>query len=426
MGNSIDHTTVDTVSGLQVRAVSVDETEEWNRALNFGFLRPEAGIAPELRRRLFEPGRMLAGFDGERQIATFRSFDTELTVPGGAVVPADAITNVTVSSTHRRRGLLSAMMRRDLAAAAERGSAVAILMAAEYNIYGRFGFGPATWGGGRKIDLRRTRGLRDGLPGVPGGRIDFVTMAELRELGAGLHERWRRTQPGAIDRDAIWWERNVGEIRVPGDEFKEPFAAVHRDADDTVTGLAVYRVENKWDGSYPDCTLTVDEFIALDLPTAVELWRLVLSVDWVARVSVRKLGQDDPLPLLLQDPRAATVHEDNADFMWLRVLDVEAAFGARTYGAPGRVVLEVDDKLGYASGRWALEAAEDGTGRCTRTTDDADLALGASQLGSLYLGAETASRLASAALLTELRPGAAAAADLLLRTPARAWTPTDF
>jgi predicted acetyltransferase len=426
MGNSVDHPAVDTLNGLQVRAVAVDEVEEWNRALNFGFLRPHAGVAPELRRRQWEPGRMLAGFDGERQIATYRSFDTELTVPGGATVVADAITNVTVSATHRRRGLLSTMMRRDLAAAAERGVAVAVLMAAEYNIYGRFGFGPATRGSGWRIDLRRTRGLREGLPGVPGGRIDFVTMAELRELGAALHERWRRTQPGAIVRDGLWWERTVGEVRVPGGEFKEPFAAVHRDADGTVTGLVVYRVDHKWDGACPDSTLTVDDVIALDLPTSVELWRFVLSVDWVGKVVVANLGPDDPLPLLLQDPRAATPHELNSDQMWLRLLDTGAAFDARRYAAPGRVVLEVEDKLGYASGRWAIEVGADGAGRCTRTTDEADLALGAAELGSLYLGAETAPRLAAAGLVTELRPGAAAAADLLLRTPLRAWTPTEF
>ncbi|MFI9360496.1 GNAT family N-acetyltransferase [Kitasatospora sp. NPDC053057] len=426
MGKNIDDTAVDAVNGVQVRAVSVDEVEEWNRALNFGFLQPHRGIALELRRRKWQPGRMLAGVDDGRQVATFRSFDVELTVPGGAVVQADAITNVTVSATHRRRGLLSAMMRRDLASAAERGCAVAILAAAEYNIYGRFGFGPATRGCGWRIDLRRTRGLREGLPGVPGGRIDFVTLAEQRELGAELYDRWRLTQPGAIARDEIWWERNANEIQVPGDDFKEPFTAVHRDADGQVTGLVIYRIDNKWDGAYPDCTLTVDEFIALDLPTAVELWRLVLSVDWVSKVVVDSVAPDDPLPLLLQDPRAATPHEANADLMWLRLLDVEAAFGARTYGAAGRVVLEVEDRLGYASGRFAIEVAEDGTGRCTRTTDGADLALDASELGSLYLGSETAPRLAAAGLLTELRPGAAAAADLLLRTPLRAWTPTEF
>ncbi|MBO1415506.1 GNAT family N-acetyltransferase [Streptomyces sp. FH025] len=426
MGNSNEDAAVDAVNGLQVRAITEDEVGAWDRALAFGFLRPHAGDATEVRRRQWETSRLVAGFDGDRQIATFRSLDAELTVPGGAVVRADAITNVTVTATHRRRGLLSAMMRRDLDSAARRGCPVAILCAAEYNIYGRFGFGPATRGSGWRIDLRRTRGLREGLPGDPGGRTDFVTLAEQRELGAELYDRWRRTQPGAIDRDALWWQRNTNEIQVPGDDFKEPFTAVHRDADGEVTGLVVYRIENKWDGAYPDSTLTVSEFIALDLPTAVELWRLVLSVDWVGKVVVESLSPDDPLPLLLQDPRAATPHEDDGDVMWLRVLDVAAAFDARTYGAPGRVVLEVDDKSGYASGRWALEVAEDGTGRCTRTTDDADLALGASPLGSLYLGAETAPRLAAAGLVTELRPGAAAAADLLLRTPLRAWTPTGF
>ncbi|GAB7182315.1 GNAT family N-acetyltransferase [Kitasatospora sp. Ki12] len=426
MGNSSDHTSVDTVNGLVVRAVTEDEVAAWDRALALGFLRPHVGSAEDVRRRQWESGRMLAGFDGGRQIATFRSYDAELTVPGGAVITADAVTNVTVSATHRRRGVLSTMMRQDLAAAAERGTAVAILIAAEYNIYGRFGFGPATRGAGWRVDLRRTRGLREGLPGVPGGRIDFVTMAEVRELGPGLHERWRRTRPGAIDRDELWWQRATGEVRMPGSDFKEPFAAVHRDADGTVTGLVAYRIDDKWDGAYPDCTLTVEEFTALDLPTTVELWRFLLSVDWVARVAIDNASPDDPLPLLLQDRRAATPHEDSSDFMWLRVLDVEAAFGARTYGTAGRVVLEVDDKLGFASGRWALEVAADGTGRCTRTTDDADLALGASELGSLYLGAETAPRLAAAALVTELRPGAAAAVDLLLRTPLQAWNPDMF
>ncbi|MFE6051100.1 GNAT family N-acetyltransferase [Kitasatospora sp. NPDC056446] len=426
MGNSSGHTAVDTVNGLLVRAISEDEVAVWDRALAVGFLRSSIESAAEVRRRQWQPGRLLAGFDGDRQVSTFRSFDAELTVPGGAVVTADAISHVTVSATHRRRGLLSTMMRRDLAAAAERGTPVAILVAAEYNIYGRFGFGPATRSAGLRIDLRRTRGLRDGLPGVPGGRIDFVTMAEVRELGPALHDRWRRTQPGAIDRDELWWQRTTGEVQVPGFDFKEPFAVVHRDADGTVTGLAVYRVDGKWDGSYPDCTLTVEEFTALDLPTSVELWRFLLSVDWVARVAVGNASPDSPLPLLLQDPRAATPHEEDSDFTWLRVLDVEAAFGARTYGAAGRVVLEVEDKLGFASGRWELRTAADGTGRCTRTTDDADLALGASELGSLYLGGETVPRLAAAGLVTELRPGAVAAADLLLRTPLRAWNPDIF
>ncbi|WP_327678335.1 GNAT family N-acetyltransferase [Kitasatospora sp. NBC_00458] len=412
--------------GIEIRAIAEDEIGAWDRALVVGFLRPHVASAADYRRLQWEPDRLLTAVDEGRFVATFRSFDTELTVPGGAVVTANALTAVTVTATHRRRGLLRGMMSRDLAAARERGAEVAILIAAEYNIYGRFGFGPATRGHGWNIDLLRAGGLRTDLPTVPGGRIDLVTMAELRKLGPELHDRWRLTQPGAIARDEVVWRRSTGEIEVPGFEWKEPFAAVHRDASGTPTGLAVYKVDDTWDGSYPNCTLTVLDFIALDRGAAAELWRFVLSVDWVRKVVVENIGPDDPLPLLLNDPRAATPYADNADFMWLRVLDVEAAFNARTYGAPGRLVLEVEDREGYAAGRWAIEAGADGTGRCTRTTDAADLALDASALGSIYLSGETVPRLAAAGLVTELREGAVADADLLLRTPLLSWNIDGF
>jgi predicted acetyltransferase len=431
MGNDAHGETRDPGTGRQqgtveIREITGDDLPGWDRALAYGFLRPHVEDGTELRRLTFTPGRSLGGYDAGRCVATFRSFDTELTVPGGATVLADAITAVTVSATHRRRGVLSAMMNRDLAAARERGNPVAILIAAEYNIYGRFGFGPATRGHGWNIDLLRAGGLRPGLTGPAGGRIDFATMEELRKAGPELHDRWRRTQPGAIARPDAMWRHQTGESRMPGNEWKEPFAALHRDSGGTVTGLVVYRIDDVWDGSYPNCTLTVSDFMALDTETAVALWRFAFSVDWVRRVSVENIGVDDPLPLLLDDPRAATPHVANADFTWLRVLDVEAAFGARTYGAPGRVVLDVADPAGHADGRWALETAADGTGRAIATTDEPDLALGVSQLGSLYLGGETVPRLAAASLVTELRPGAAAAADLLLRTPLTAWNPNGF
>ncbi|MDH6124522.1 sterol carrier protein domain-containing protein [Kitasatospora sp. GP82] len=213
---------------------------------------------------------------------------------------------------------------------------------------------------------------------------------------------------------------------MPGFDWKEPFAALHRDAEGTVTGLAVYRTDEVWDGSYPNSVLTVNDFLALDSGTTVALWRFLCSVDWVRKVVVRSCGADHPLPLLLNEPRAATPKAENSDFTWLRLLDAPGAFAARRYAAPGRVVLQVGDPDGYAGGRWALEAGADGTGSCTPTDDEPDLALGAGALASLYLGDETAPRLAAVALLTELRPGGVAAADRLLRTPLAPWNPDGF
>ncbi|MFF0220028.1 GNAT family N-acetyltransferase [Streptomyces vinaceus] len=412
---------------IEVRTIREDELSAWARALNLGFMRAHVGEDTELLRTFFEADRWLAGFGNGHIVSTFRSFDAQLTVPGGAAIAADAITNVAVKATHRRRRLLSRMMAEDLSAARGRGSAVAILIAAEYNIYGRFGFGPATLGNGCKVDLARAGGLRTGLPEPVGGRIDFATMTEVRELGPLLHERYRRIQPGAIDRSPSWWQLNTGAVTPAASDWTEPLVAVHRDASGTVTGLIAYRVDGAWDGALPDCTLTVSDFLALDLPTAVALWQFAFSVDRVHKVVVSGLAPDDPLPLLLNDPRAVTPQAYNADFMWLRVLDVPAAFNARSYDAPGRVVLDVTDPAGYAAGRWALEAATDGTGRCTATTDDPDLSLGASALGTLYLSGHTsASCLTAARLITENRPGAAAAADRILRTHSRAWNPDEF
>ncbi|GAA4854958.1 GNAT family N-acetyltransferase [Kitasatospora terrestris] len=414
---------------IEIRAITEEEIPVWDRAIARGFLRPHIADGTEFRRLTFEPGRFLAAFDradGDRCVATFRSFDAELTVPGNGTLPVDAVTAVTVNSTHRRRGLLSGMMRQDLAAARERGSLAAILIAAEYNIYGRFGYGPATRAHGLRIDLLRSGGLRADLPVPEGGRVDFLSLEELRKLGPELHDRWRLTQPGAITRSPAWWKLHTGEVTLPGYDWKEGFYAAHRDADGVVTGLIWYSVDDTWDGAFPNCTLTVNDFLALDRPTANALWRFAFSVDWVRHVAVGNLSPDDPLPLLLNDPRGAKPHEESCDFLWLRLLDLPAALAARSYAAPGRLVLQVTDPEGWTAGRWALETAADGTGRCTRTDDPADLTLDIGRVGSLYLGAESATRLLAAGLLTEHRPGAAATADLLLRTPTAGWNPDGF
>lgn len=143
---------------IDVRPVTEAEYPEWLRAVHVGFLREPVVSKSELeaRRAQFEPGRLLGAFDGDRCVATFRSFAQEVTAVGGEFVAADAISAVTVTATHRRRGLLTRMMSQDLAAAKERGDVLATLIAAEYPIYGRYGFGPATSAAEWTIDVPRT------------------------------------------------------------------------------------------------------------------------------------------------------------------------------------------------------------------------------------------------------------------------------
>ncbi|WP_299539557.1 GNAT family N-acetyltransferase [uncultured Streptomyces sp.] len=414
---------------LVPRTVTPPEFRDWFRAKRVGFAHPTGESEEESAVRLahVDLSRVQGVFDEGRCVATFRSFAQELTVPGGARLPVSAITAVTVSPSHRRRGLLGRMMAEDLAAAKERGEVLATLIAAEYPIYGRFGFGPATSVVEWEADVLRT-GL-DPHARVPaegdGGRVDLVDGEEVREAGPGLHDRIAASRHGVIDRPERWWELRTG-ISVPAhEEWTQPFHAQYRSASGEIEGLATYRVEDRWgDGKQPMCTVVVRDLLAATPAAERALWHFLCSIDWVTRVRTGFRAPDDLFPLLFPDPRAARV-VTAADWLWLRVLDIPAALEARTYVCPVTLVLQVDDPDGPADGRFLLAAGPDAV-TCTPTVRDPDLTLGAAELARLYLGDESVERLVALGTVQEHRPGAAAEADAAFRTGRRPWCPDVF
>lgn len=415
---------------LETRTLEEGDVAEWVRALDTGFHRGPGVSAEEVavRRSGLDLDRTWGAFDGGRCVATFRSMPRELTVPGGGTVGADAITNVSVTATHRRRGLATRLMSADLAAAKERGDAVAILVAAEYPIYGRFGFGPATWVTYWDVDVPRA-GLdrRYAGPDPAEGGVELVGPADVRAHGPALHDRVRLATPGAISREARWWDLATGALTLPSSPFREPFFVAYRDASGVIDGLASYRVNDpRWPNKLPHADVTVETLIAATPAAEAALWRYLLSLDWVVRLTTEHRAPDDALPLLLGDVRAARV-DTHADFMWLRLLDVPAALSARAY-APlaADLVLEVRDPAGPAGGTYRLETAQDAA-RCTPAPGATpDLTLDSGALARLYLGDESAVRLTRLGLLAEHRPGAAATAELLFRTARRPWCPEVF
>ncbi|MER8117876.1 GNAT family N-acetyltransferase [Streptomyces sp. NPDC094031] len=408
-----------------VRTATEADFDDWQRALAVGFTQPPALAREQLdaRRRKFVPGRYLGAVDGGRWVATFRSFEQELTTVGGGVVPADAISAVTVSPTHRRRGLLSRMMAQDLAAARERGDVVATLLAAEYPIYGRFGFGPATWLSRWTVDVPRA-GLDRRRP-VPddGGRIELLDGAEVRKLGPELFDRFRRAQPGAVSRDELWWEQFTGSLRAHAD-YVEPVHALYRSASGEAQGLVTYRSDDTWTGQQPDQTARVERLFGTTPAAERALWHYLCSIDWITKVDSGGRGPDDLLPSFLPDPRAARITEQ-ADLLWVRILDVARALEARAYDQEGTLVLEVTDEAGYTGGRYRLETSAQGAS-CTATTASPDLTLGVSELASVWLGGESLLRLAALGRVRAAREGAARQADALFRSPGRPWCPDDF
>ena len=406
----------------EIRAITQSELDAWLAALDASFLlaaTPEGG--PAFMRELFAPGRWLGIFAAGQCVGTLQSIDLEVTVPGGGPVTAEGVTDVAVIPAWRRRGLLAQMIRMALHGALARGHCLAALTASEYRIYGRFGFGPATRTAAYDIDVRRAGSVR-----IPrdGSTVEPVSLEDAREHGPALHERFQRTQPGAISRDRAAWRQRTGDLRNPYRQWHQPAALLCRAADRTPTGMALYHADGNWQHGDPEFTLTVDDLFALHPAAAAALWRHLLGTEWVTRVTAASVAPADPLPLLLDNPRACmTQPSSGRDHLWLRILDVARALEARAYDTPGRLVLEVTDRLGYTGGRFAVEAGHGGKAAVTPAGELPDLAMDISTLARAYLGDRTIHQLAAAGMVAEQRTGAIARADRMLHTSTRPWCP---
>jgi predicted acetyltransferase len=392
----------------------------WFRARALVYLAPRPDDeAVERGRRRMGAHRCVAALDGSRVVGSYRSWDTHVTAPGGAPVLADAVSSVAVLPTHRRRGLLTRMITEDLALAAERGVAVAILIAAEAPIYGRYGFGPATETSRWTVDTHAARML----PGVPaGGSVQVVEEQELRPLVPAVLEAARR--PGGIDQSDAWLDRVFGVYDAEPGRVPRT-CLLHVDADGTPDGYATFRAEDVWNDRVSASTLHVEQFWAATDEAYAGLWGLLLDVDTVARVEAVELAVDEPLPWLLTDLRAARQMSRN-DFQWSRLLDPVAALSARTYESPGAVVVEVVDPAGWAAGSFVVEADATGAGACTRSSRSAEVTIGVGTLSSAWLGATTLPAATAAGLVDEHVPGAVGRLARLLSTSRAPWTPTWF
>jgi predicted acetyltransferase len=405
---------------IETRLLDPADLASWYAAMNRAYFRSDdPNQAAELRRDAVDFDRTHAAYDGTDVVATFRSFATELTVPGGGAVPADAVTNVSVLATHRRLGLLTGMMRRDLTAARDRGESVAILIASEWPIYGRFGFGMASEYAEYVVE---TKGLRFTDPGT--GTVRYADKDELRKVGPGIYETHRLATSGELERSPLRWDVTFGQRPLPWIDLTKTVGVVCRDDAGTPTGYAVYAVKEEGSGHEEVAVLELDELVATTAAASIRLWRFICEIDLITKVKAPNRSVAEPVRWALADSRALEqVHR--SDFLWVRVLDVEAALAARTYLAPGRVVIDVVDELGFATGRYELESV-DGKAQCSTTTEPADLTLDVATLGTVYLGGFTVRELAIAGRVVEHSAGAVAVADAMFRSSTTPWSATWF
>ena len=407
---------------IEIRTITPDEFTAWVEALHVPFFMTiPAGPAAEARRPHTDLERVLGAFDGADVVGTWRSFASSIAVPGGTSVAADAVSMVTTLPTHRRRGVLTGMMTSGLQAAAARGEPVSILIASEYPIYGRFGYGPATENAAYRIDTRAVRFLPGG---GTDGTVELVARGGLRELAPPIFERFRLAQPGAISRRDVWWDIDLGLVEMPGYERWKGWCVVVRGTDGAADGYARYHAEEKWDEGRPQSTIFVDDLVAATPAAYARLWRFICEMDLVTTVRADGRSVDEALPWLLEDARAMR-QTTRSDYLWLRVLDVGRALASRRYLAEGRLVLEVEDPAGFAAGRYLLEGGPDGAD-CRATNDEPDLCLPVASLGALYLGGPTARLLTAAGLIEERRRDGVRRADAMFRSAVTPWCNTHF
>lgn len=370
-------------------------------------------------RHVVETRRAIGAFDGDTMVGTTGAYSLRMTVPGGEVDCA-GVTMVGVVPTHRRRGVMSAMMTQQLRDVAAGGEPIAALWASEDAIYGRFGYGPATMQALIDVPRHRARFLDDG---PIEGRLRLVEQDEAVEAFPAVYEHVRAVTPGTFRRSEKWWRHRVA--RNPTRDEDGPFFRALLEHDGEPTGYAIYRVLQKWEQGVSRGSVELREVMAATPLAHRDIWKFLFGIDLVE--SVRSvaffLAHDHPLQLMLAEPRYLNFLVSNG--LWLRVVDVPAALQARSYATDGAMTMTVEDPLLESnSGTWRLDV-DGGRAAVSKTTGDGGVRLGIAELGALYLGQYTFAQMAVAGRIDGTLE-AIANADDLWRTRIAPWCPEIF
>ena len=392
----LDETSARDLSDVGLRLTLVDTRDDdafdgWIRADFRGFhgKRPSAETLAEARGYLADR-RTTAVYDDAitaDPVGTVNSWVAPLTVPGGAQLDGWAISSVTVAPTHRRRGIARALLGGELRTAHALGVPVSILTVSESVIYGRWGFGPATSAAAWRVDTKRVRWAGAETP----GRLSFAEPDEYRDTAYDVLDRVMAGRPGEIALGPYLANRLIGPLT--GDSDADRYRLVRYDsAAGEPEGFVSFTVKGNDD--FVRHTVDVRYLAAATDQALTALWRFLLELDLVGEVKIWTRGVDEPLPALVSDVRGAQVTAVE-DHLWVRILDVPAALGARSYERDDELVLDVTDDLGFAAGRFRLTVRE-GRGRVEPTADAPDVGLPVASLGSVYLGHDSARALALA------------------------------
>jgi predicted acetyltransferase len=382
-----------TSSSLAVRTATSDDYDEATRCFAAAMLfEPTVNLAD---RALFEPERALIVTDADDVVGTARAYTRTLSVPGN-VVDAAHVTGVGVTGTHRRRGIFSRLMRRQLEDLPE---AIAVLWASEPGIYGRYGYGAAAW----QTRLHADLALAKPLPFTDPGRLRELSAKAAMPVLARLHTRYQAQRAGVSGRAAGHWEMRLDDPPTKRDGATARRIVVHYSANGEPDGYALWRAKPSSDNSGPACEVMVEELVAVDPAGYQALWQHLLTVDLARTLRFTYAAVDEPVRELVVNPRA--LGAVLRDTLWLRITDVVRALEQRRYATAVDVVLDITDELILGNaGRFHLSGDRD-KAICRPTTDTADLSLSIADLGAAYLGGWSLTQGVALGRVVEHTPG---------------------
>lgn len=377
---------------LNIDTATSDDYEAVARA--FGAAMMFEAQPSDVDKAQFEPDRTLIIRDADQIVAHTTTYTRDLSVPGG-VVPAAHVTKVGVAATHRRRGLLSALMRRQLNDAHE---AIAVLCPTEPGIYGRFGYAAASWQ--TEIDAQ----LRIVTPrSVPDpGSLKEVPADKAEAILAPLLRRYQAQRPGVSGRNSKNWATQLADPSDSRNGMTARHIIVHRNADGEPDGYVLWRGKLDRDSFGPAANLSVEQLVAVAPEAYRALWQYLLTMDLTRTVSYRHGAIDEPIRQLLVNPRGLGMRM--RDGLWLRITDVKRALTQRRYSSDVDAVIAVsDDLLTHNNQRFRITGGSNGAD-CISTDAPADMSLTVSALAAAYLGGVSLTELALSGQVTAETP----------------------
>ncbi len=408
---------------LKIRPPTDAEFAVYSAHIERAFGTPLTPERTEQYRPVSELDRHLAVFDGDDVVGAAGAFSFGLTLPGPVSGPVGGGAAGAGGAPHPRRGLLTPLMDPQLNDVAERGEAVAVLIASETGIYGRFGYGLGSFTSDVSIGTERSAFI---VKPVAGGRLRVIATDEARAVVPSLFERWASSTVGSFPRSPAWWDVTFADHEHHRDGASGGFWVLHVDDAGEPDGFARWRTRATWtDGALPRNVVEVQDLCAHDLEVEAALWRFLLDLDLAAEVRFRHAPVDPAVRWRLVEPRRL-VTTVVRDWLWVRLVDVAGALALRRYEVDGTLVPDVSDRFRPAqAGRYRLDV-EGSAGTAARTDEPADLALDVADLGAAYLGGVRLRALADAGRVTELRAGALRQADATFATHPAPYCHTDF